>query len=374
MSESPNVEIVCTQENLAKGLQVVSRVATTKSSLPILANIHLQAEKGQLTLAATDLEIGVTTTIGAKVKGVGAITLPARLLVDCVTATTDETLTLSVEGTQTTLSSERYKAVVNGMDAAEFPLIPSPGDSAATSIPAGQLKAAVSSVLFAAALDDARPVLNGVLLRVRDTTLTLAATDSYRLAERVVALPAKVSQEQRIILPARAAAEIVRILPDSDIAVQLIISTNQVALAFEQTRVVSRLIEGSYPDYTEIIPKEASTTVTALRGDVIAAVRMASLFARDVAHHIRLKSSASTGFSIQAVSSSVGQNTATVPGEVSGDELEIAFNAKYLLDALNATPGDTAVLKFLGTDRPVVVQSGSEEAYLNLVMPLRLDA
>jgi len=374
MSDQASVDVVCTQENLTKGLQVVSRVATTKSSLPILANIHLQAEKGQLTLAATDLEIGVTTTIGAKVSGTGAITLPARLLVDFVTTTTDETLTIRVEGAQATLSSDRYRAVMNGMDAAEFPLIPSPGDEATASIPSGQLKAAISSVLFAAALDDARPVLNGVLLRVDGTTLTLAATDSYRLAERVLELSTKVSNEQRIIVPARAAAEIVRILPDIDALVKVIVSANQVALAFDQTRIVSRLIEGNYPDYAEIIPKEASTTVTARRADVIAAVRMASLFARDVAHHIRLKSSPSSGFSIQAVSSSVGQNTATVPGEVTGDELEVAFNAKYLLDALNATPGDTATLKFLGTDRPVVVRSGDEEPYLNLVMPLRLDA
>ena len=166
-----------------------------------------------------------------------------------------------------------------------------------------------------------------------------------------------------------------RVLPDDDsVEVRVVVSASQFALDFNETQIVSRLIEGTYPDYRQIIPTKASTTVQARRDEVLAAVRMASLFARDVAHQVRFVLKSPGDCAIRAVSSVVGQNTAQVTAEVTGEPLEIAFNAKFLTDALNAGVGEEVTLRFLGTDRPVVITSPSETGYLNLVMPLRLDA
>jgi DNA polymerase-3 subunit beta len=367
------MNVTCTQENFSKGLQLVSRVATTKSSLPVLANILLQTKDGQLKLAATDLEIGVVTTIGAKVATDGAITLPARLLVDFVLNNTDPTLQIGVENGEANIRSERHVATVKGMDASEFPLIPLVTDAQSITLPAKQLRNGLKDVLFAAAVDDARPVLNGICIHLREKLLILAATDSYRLAERRIPLKTAVSADASLLLPVRAAQELTRILPDSDLPVIFQFNANQCSLDVENTQVVSRLIDGTFPDYTQIIPTTATTTVSLDRNELIAAVRMASLFARDASHNIKCTITPPTGCTITAMSTTIGQNTATVAAKSTGEAVEIAFNAKYLLDALNALSGSTVRLSLSGTDRAGVFHAEGEDNYLSLVMPLRTD-
>lgn len=366
------MNVTCTQENFSKGLQLVSRVATTKSSLPVLANILLQTKDGQLRLAATDLEIGVVTTIGAKVITDGAITLPARLLVDFVLNNTDPTLQIGVENGEANIRSERHVATVKGMDASEFPLIPLVTDAQSITLPAKALRNGLRDVLFAAAVDDARPVLNGICIHIREKTMILAATDSYRLAERKIPLKTSVP-DASLLLPVRAAQELTRILPDSDLLVTFQFTANQCSLDVENTQVVSRLIDGTFPDYTQIIPTNALTTVSFDRNELIAAVRMASLFARDASHNIKCIITPPTGCTITAMSTTLGQNTATVAATSTGEAVEIAFNAKYLLDALNALNGETIRLSLSGTDRAGVFRAQEDDNYLSLVMPLRTD-
>lgn len=366
------MNVTCTQENFSKGLQLVSRVATTKSSLPVLANILLQTKDGQLRLAATDLEIGVVTTIGAKVTTDGAITLPARLLVDFVLNNTDPTLQIGVTQGEANIHSERHVATVKGMDASEFPLIPSVTDAQSITLPAKQLRTGLRDVLFAAAVDDARPVLNGICIHLREKLMILAATDSYRLAERRIPLKGTVP-EASLLLPVRAAQELTRILPDTDQEVTFQFNTNQCSLNVDNTQIVSRLIDGTFPDYTQIIPTTATTTVSLDRNELIAAVRMASLFARDASHNIKCSVLPPTGCTITAMSTTIGQNTATVAATSTGESIDIAFNAKYLLDALNALGGDTVRLSLSGTDRAGVFHAEEDDNYLSLVMPLRTD-
>ncbi len=372
---SETLNVLCTQEKLAQAIQLVTRVATTKSSLPILANIHLVAKKGTLQLAATDLEVGVMTHVGAKVKGEGTITLPARLLVDFITHNTDDTVTIQAESVDAKLYSERYQATIKGMDAADFPLIPEAGKQHTTTLPASVVKDALTDVAFAAATGDARPVLNGVLMRFAGGQLTLAATDSYRLAERTVPLPSKVSADIQAIIPSRSVAELIRLLPgDETVPVTIALAASQLSLEFEQTRVVSRLVEGTYPDYAQIIPKEPTTIATGRLADIAQAVTMANLFARDVAHHVRLHIDPARGtLDLRAAGGAAGTSAARIPADLSGEPLEIAFNARFLLDALSSMSGDTAVLNFQGADRPVVVTELDRTDYINLVMPLRLD-
>lgn len=381
------MQAVVTQENFSKGMQLVSRVATTRSSLPILANILLATEKGQLKLAATDLELGVTTWVGAKVDDEGTMTLPARLLVDFVANNPDTTLTITTAGTEATITSDRHTAVLKGMDSSEFPLIPPPGKAVIAAVSSATLKQALGDVLYAAAIDDARPVLAGVSFVVKDGLLTLAATDSYRLAERQIALAAPSGKKEKaaamastnvaLILPARAVAELVRILPDRDERVEIGQSANQLSFVLDGLQVVSRLIEGTFPDYAQIIPKEATTTLTASRAELIAGVKMADLFARDAAHHVRLAiapGGEQQGLTILAASSSAGENTARVTGEVTGDAITMAFNAKYLLDALNVLHAEQVRIECSGVDRPGIFRPVGDSDYLSLVMPLRLEA
>lgn len=367
------MQIRCTQENFSKGLQIVSRVATTKSSLPILANVLLQTEAGQLKLSATDLELGVTTWIGAKVTNDGSITLPARLLVDFVANNNDQTLSIDLHDNEATINSDRHKAILKGLNASDFPLIPKVESKEKIQIKSKVLRQSLQEVVFAAALDDARPVLNGIYFKIDKNVLILAATDSYRLAEKRISYTGK-EVGKSVIIPARTISELTRILPDTDTEVSLVFTDNQLLLLFDSTQVVSRLIEGTFPDYTQIIPKEASTTATLDRAELANAVKMANFFARDSAHNIRFKITPPTGLAINAVSAAVGQNTATVPAQISGDELEIAFNANYILDAINAIKSETVRLEFSGTAAPGVFHSTDDDNYLSLVMPLRVDA
>lgn len=367
------MHVKATQENFAKGLQMVSRVATTRSSLPILANILVATESGRLKLAATDLEIGVTTWLGAKVSEEGAITLPARLLVDVVANTNNTTLDLQLKGTELTLSSEQHTAVIRGVEATDFPLIPKVEVSDTVSLPSAQFRQGLAAVAFAAALDDTRPVLNGVLVKASGNSLILAATDSYRLAERVLSFPQTFAREVAGIVPARTVTELIRILPNTDEMLTLKFAPNQLALELDSMEIVSRLIEGNYPDYRQILPTATPTVATLERKELTSAVKMASLFARDSANNIKVTVTPPTGLTVQAVSATLGQDTASLPAQVSGEAVEIAFNARYLQDALSALEGDTVRLELTGADRPGILKPEKDDGYFNLVMPLRTE-
>lgn len=334
----------------------------------------MTTDGGQLKVAATDLELGVTTHIGAKVRQAGTVTLPARLLVDFVGNNPDETITITTDGAQATLTSDHHTASLNGMDASEFPLIPPPGKTAAVTLPALALKRLLGDVLYAAAIDDARPVLGGVFLRLTDKTLVGAATDSYRLAERTIPLQAAAATPLDLIVPTRSVAEIIRVLPDDERPVDLAKTEHQLSLVFESTQIVSRLVDGTFPDYHQIIPSEATTVVTVARSELVAAVKMADLFARDAAHHIRWQSGPDTGVTLRATSSAAGQNETTVDGTVTGEACQIAFNAKYLLDALGVIKTEQVQIGLVGPDRPGVLRGVGDDHSLGLVMPLRLDA
>jgi DNA polymerase III subunit beta len=366
------MDITCTQENFSKGLQIVSRIATTRSSLPILANILIQTQDGQLKLASTDLEMGVVTMIGAKVNTEGAITLPARLLVDFILNNTDPTLKIGVDQGEAKIHSERHSATVKGMDASEFPLIPIVTDAKTFSLPAKILRNSLKDVIFAAAIDDARPVLNGICIHLKEKEMVLATTDSYRLAERHIPLKGTVP-EGTILLPVRAAQELTRILPDSDVMATIQFNANQLLLEIENTQIISRLIDGTFPDYTQIIPTLATTSLIVDRAEFISAVKMASLFARDASHNIQVTITPPTGCTITAVSTAIGQNVATVAAKVTGEPLEIAFNAKYVLDALNTMASEMIRLDCSGVDRAGVFRAEGDDQYLSLVMPLRTD-
>lgn len=366
------MKLSCTQENLAKGLGIVGRSVGTRTALPVLNNILIQTEKGRLKLSATDLEIGIHTWIGAKVDAEGAITVPARLLVDFINTNTDKNINLQLKETTLHLESEHYKANIKGIEAAEFPLIPEVKKTQEIEIPAADFALAISRTIIAAALDESRPVLAGVYIYSSNGQLKIVATDSYRLAEQTIKLTKKISEPIAFIIPQRTMAELSRIIGENTQNIKIFPGENQVEFQIDETVLVSRLIEGAFPDYGQIIPKEFKTKVKLATSEFANAIKMASLFAKESANNIKVKITEGK-IEILAVSPHVGDNISEVSGKVSGNNLEIAFNAKFILDVLPVLNTEETVLEFSTNISPGLIKSEKDENYLYVIMPLRVD-
>lgn len=371
------MKLSATQSNLQQGLSIVSRVVGNASTLPILANILFETEKGRLKLSATDLEIGVTTWVGAKVETDGSVTVPARTIVDFINTNTDEAVSLSSERDKMTVLSASFKADIPGISASEYPSIPVIEQGKSLVMGRQELLISLKSVIVAAAVDDARPALAGVLIKGNETKqLAIVATDSFRLSEYVVDLEQEVN-ELEIIIPQRAVHELVRIL--GAIAevnkIQIMVSNNQVHFKMGDTEMVTRLIEAKYPDYKKVIPDSFVTEIVVSNEEIANALRMASIFTTNQANNVHLKIN-DQEVRLTSVASQFGQEVTVLEGEVmhhtEDKTLDIAFNTRYLLDAVNATAGSKIIIKFSGSTSPAVVVNPDIPKYQHIVMPIRV--
>jgi len=313
----------------------------------------------------------------------GAFTVPARLLVDFVTNNTDENLTLEKVKETLKITSEHHSVTINGIADTEFPLIPSSTGAIEFALSTATVRDMIGQTLFAASIDDTRPVLAGVLFTANDRQLTIAATDSYRLAERQIALKKSVPEFKRIV-PHRALAELLRMLPAStredsaaknapaDGEIKFSFTENQVQVKADDRELVSRLIDGNYPDYQAIIPKSPIASAIVNRKALIDAVRLASFFARDSSNHVKLNV-AETSLEIEAVSAQLGESRSTLKVETTGEPLSVAFNAKFLLDVLNVMAGETVLFEFSGPVQAALVTDATLPDSLFIVMPLRTE-
>jgi DNA polymerase-3 subunit beta len=380
------MKLECLQENLAEGLAVVGRVVPTKSTLPVLSNVLVAAREAELQLAATNLELAVAHRVPASVSHPGEITLPARLLADYV-ALLDHGQKVALDLNEKThkvhLACGRYEANIAGIDAEDFPPIPSVSGGASFRLSAAALKEAINQVVFAAAPDDTRPVLAGVLMRLGAGSLTLAAADGFRLAVRSVDLP-EGAPDLQMIVPARTLAEVSRLLP-GDEAEEVSISTtpggNQVYFAFGKTEVTSRLIDGQFPDYQRIIPSDARTSVVLSTNDFLRATRAAAVFARDNSNIVRLECTPSKeeaelalgSVLVKSTSAEMGDNEGHLDASINGDEAQIAFNGKYLRDALEAIESQQVSLQITGPSSPGILKPvGEPNGYLHVIMPMHV--
>jgi DNA polymerase-3 subunit beta len=362
------MKLQVTQENLAKALNTVARVANARNALPILSNVLLKTEKNRLSIAATNLDIGITQYIGSKVDQDGSITVPARLMQDFVTSLPDSVLNLELKDNKLSITTDQYQSAINGIAADDFPIMPAISGEATWTIPAIDLKKALSQVVFAASSDDARPVLTGVYFNNNGTEVVAVATDSYRLAEHKLG---KSKQPVNFLVPASAANDLLRIIGDGTGDVQIIHDDQQVSFKVNDASLVARLIEGNYPDYRKLIPAKFATVVKLKKSDFLNITKVSSLFARESAGSITLKASAAgQNISINAVASQLGENTATAEAQVNGDG-EVTLNSRYLIDALNAFSVGEVEFCFNGKLEPCILRSAEEPTYLHLIMPLR---
>ncbi|HYI22096.1 MAG TPA: DNA polymerase III subunit beta, partial [Candidatus Limnocylindrales bacterium] len=279
------------QENLARGLQVVSRAVSSRNTLPVLANVLLRTEDAGLKLTATNLEIGITSWVAGKIDGEGSLTVPARLFNDLVAGLpSGERIDLESDGATTLrIKAGRFQTQLRGIEAEEFPVIPSPGDRPTTRVSQKELKRALSQVVFASASDEARPILTGVLTRLSGDKLTLAAADNYRIAVRSLAILDPV-EDISLVVPGRSYAELMRVLTDTDDPVDIMLasSKSQVLFHANDVDIVSRLIDGQFPNYQQVLPTSHSTKAIVERDELLKAVRISALIASSAANVVRL--------------------------------------------------------------------------------------
>jgi DNA polymerase III subunit beta len=369
------VKLSVMQENLARGLQVVSRAVSTRSTLPVLNNVLLRTEDAGLKLTATNLEIGITYWVPGKIETGGALTVPARLLTDIVSGMpANERVDLELQPGETlSITAGRFTTRVKGIDAEEFPAIPTAGERPTTRIPQNILKQGLGEVTFAAATDEARPILTGVLARFEGDKLTLAAADNYRIAVKTIIVLDAV-EETSVVIPARSLHELSRILSDTDEPVELMLShsRNQILFHLEGIDLVSRLIDGQFPNYQQVLPKGFTTKATVDREQLLQAVRLASLIASSSANIVKIHvgKDAEIGIKVSAAAD-IGDNQSEVEASVEGDGTTIAFNSRYLLDVLNNVDADQFSLELNGPLSPGVFRPVNDGAYVHVVMPVK---
>ncbi len=378
------MKVSCLQEHLAKGVGLVSRAVATRSTLPITNNILISAEESQLKLAATNLEIAITCWIGAKVEEEGSITVPARLLSEFVSSLPSERIDMELSPRNRVLQlrcarADRVvsEARINGMDAEDFPPIPSQVEGTVTHIDPEALSQAISQVVFAAATEESRPVLTGVFTKVSGDTLTLAAADGFRLAVHTGSLKEKASQEATVIIPARSLAELNRLLGDQEEPVVMTINQgkSQVLFRLKSVEMVSQLIQGNFPNYAQLIPQSYTTRTVVDVAEFLRATRTASIFARDASGIIRLQvfpgeGGAAGKVSVSARAEEVGENQGEIDAVVEGEAAKVAFNSRYLADVLAVLGKGQVALETTTPSSPGLLRPVGSDSYVHVVMPM----
>lgn len=375
------MKVDCQQETLAQGLAVVGRAVAPRSTLPVLANILLAADGARLKLAATNLDLGITCWIEADVKEQGATTVPARLLGEFVTSLPKERIDLALNSRSNTLNLKcaTYEANVKGIDAEEFPTIAQPENGEVAKLDPKVLHDAIGQVVFAAATDDSRPALAGVLLSFRGAAVTLAATDGFRLAVRKIETVEAVAESLDVIVPSRTLQELGRILADQDDPIGISVTANRSQMLFhmKDVELVTRLIEASFPNYQQIIPTSFATKVTISTKEFQSATRIASFFVRDASNTVKLSITPGGELTpgrvlVAAAATDVGDTVAGIDAIVEGESAQIAFNAKYLSDALAVMDASQVGLELTSPSRPGLIRPVGTDGYTYVIMPMHV--
>lgn len=362
------MQLRVTQENFNKALQTVGRVASSRNTLPILANVLLKTVDNRLSIAATNLDIAITHYIGSKVKEEGSVTIPARLTQEFIGSLPSGVIDLKLEDNKLHINAEQYQSIINGASAEEFPVMPAITDGQSWSIEAPVLKKGLQQVITAASNDEARPILTGVYLHSHEGVLYMAATDSYRLAEKALT---KTEQAPTLLIPASAMQDLLRIVSDSEDTVTVVHDEQQILFKVSDVELVARLIEGKYPDYRKLIPRSFNTIATLKRAELLNITKVSSLFARESAGSITIHVDEGAGkVSIRSIASQLGENTASASAAVEGGG-DITLNSRYLLDALHCLSGETATIGFNGKLEPCVLRDPDSDDYTHLIMPLK---
>ncbi len=378
------MQLRCQQAELDQALHVVSRAVARRSTLPILSNVLLDAAEGTLRITGTNLEIALSVTIPAEVQEPGQLSVRADVLTDFIGSLPRQEIALSTAGTtDLRVTCGTSKARIPGIPAVDYPTIARIGDQPPTAtVDAAALREAVAQVAFAAATDDSRPVLAGVLLEFKGTSLTLAAADGFRLSARTLELAHPAATDLAIIVPAKALGELARVVADGEQTVHLLVTPNRSQLLARSGSIefLSRLIDGTFPEFRQIIPKQWKTRVTVDREAFLAAARRAKIFAQTNNEVVKLQfvpgdSELDPGSMIvSAHAADAGDSEDVLPARVEGPEATIAFNGRYLLDVLGVAKSTEVTLEMTSPNAAGVFRAVGDEAFVHVVMPMVIGA
>jgi len=373
------MKLSCLQENLNRGLGVVGRAVATRTTLPITNNVLLATEQSRLKLAATNLEMAISCWIGAKVEEEGAITVPARLLSEFIGSLPSDKVDISLSPQTRTLGLKcaRFEARISGVDAKDFPPIPKVEEGITTKVEVEALRQGIAQVVFAAATEESRPVLTGVDAEFDGDLLTLAAADGFRLAVYKLPVTVPVSQKTEVIIPARTLAELNRLMAEQEEAVEITVNPNksQALFRLKNIELVSQLVQGTFPQYAQLIPQSYNTRVVVDVAQFLRATKTASIFARDGSGIVRLVIAPGGELTpgkviVSARSEEVGDDVGEIDAIVEGEEAKIAFNGKYLTDVLSVLREAQVALETTNSSSPGVVRPVGVDNYIHVVMPM----
>jgi len=374
------MKVSVSQQQLAHGLSMVSRAVSPRSTLPVLGNVLLATDEGRLRLAATNLELGISCWIGAQVGEEGSITVPARLLSDLVNNLPSDTVHLNVNMSTFTLKVRcgTSSTEIKGIDAQEFPPMPASDPKEGIHMKVGDFKEMIQQVAFAASSDEARPVLQGVQTTVSSSAITLAATDGFRISVRKTELPEPAPRQFSMIIPARALNELARVAQDGEGTVSLITppGRGQVIFNLEHVEVVSQLIDGNFPDYKVILPRNFKTHTIVSTAAFLKACKQAEIIARNGNNVVRLnlqKYDDRPGeIEVSAQTEETGSSENKIDANVEGPGLVVALNVKYLREVLEVVKTPNLVLESNDNKSPVQIQCVGDENFQHVIMPMHL--
>lgn len=376
------MKVTVLQANLAHGLGIVSRAVSPRSTLPVLSNVLIASDEGRLRLSATNLELGITCWISARIEQEGSTTVPARIFSDLVNTLPGDQVLLSLDTKTQTLNVRSGTSTndIKCIDAQEFPPLPVPDLEGAVQLKAADFREMIQQVAFAASTDEARPVLMGVLVQVEKDKLTMAAADGFRLSVRKAVLSAPAPAPLTAIIPARALTELARVASDGDEPIHMVVpkGRGQVLFRVKDVEVVSQLIDGTFPDYQQIIPRKYTSRTLVSTASLLKACKQAEIFAREGSNVARLNIKSASGelqpseVEITATSEETGKNETIVEATVDGSGVLIAFNVKFLREALEIIKTPNVALETSAPNAPGVVRPVGDEQFLHVIMPMHL--
>lgn len=365
------MEVSLSQEKLTKALSIASRVATNKANLPVLNNVLLRVDKKQVVIASTNLELAATMSVGAKIVKPGSITVPAKIISEFVSNLPSDTVELSTKGNALRLHSGGYTSTLNGIDADEFPELPTIDEKSSIhyTLNTNEFKQAINQTIFTCSNDVTRPVLTGVYWHSHDGWLYLVGTDGYRLAERKLV---ETTSDLAAIVPTSTLHEVLRAINENTDEIDVLFDESQVRFRIGEVEITSRLIDGKYPDYRQLLPKETSPVVTVKTSDLVRTTKIASLFARESGGSITLSTSQDDQkLALESVASDVGENSSRIDATVSSDG-KVSLNSRYLAEVLSVIASDDITISFTGKIAPILIKpTDKHPRYTHIIMPLK---
>ena len=364
------MKITVTQAKLNKAMSNVSRIATSKVTLPILNNVLIRVDQKKVSLVTTNLDMAIVDFLPVSKAEDGVITVPARLLAEFVSnLPKNETITITSDDTKVTIKAGKYSSVINGILADDFPELPEINEKTAVTykMPIDEFKNSLSSVIIASSTDLTRPALTGVYFNTQGGTLAIAATDGYRLAEKK--LIDKVKSEVKAIVPASSLQEVLRSINDEIEAIEITFSEDLVRFRLGEVEVISKLIDASFPDYQKLIPKDNTIKATLDREELIRVTKLAALFARSVGGSIVCETKPPKTFLVKSIASEFGENDSEITAEVTKDG-KVNLNSRFLLDVLNVLDEKSLLFTFSDHLSPILIRNAKDDTYTHIIMPL----